>query len=168
MSFGVSLSAEYEDGFRLVEDESDQSPYDEGRNIFHAIVNGRAVPEHGRMVRFSATTATERRDIDWRPLWDVKDAQPIYSREMHRDWELDNTDDHVLTDSGPICDSHTFGFQYIDETGEPVREVQVFTCPVLTPSRYLFGAIRYWAAQRLRSFSRASGSPSPLSPRPSR
>lgn len=115
MAHGVTLEAQYADDFTLTEDAADVSPYDEGRNVFHAIVNFRPVSDHGPMVRWTAFTWANRYDVDWRGL--PPDARPVYFRDMERDscggeWV------------GPArVLRHVFGYEY-EENGQTVREVQ--------------------------------------------
>lgn len=118
MAYGALVEAEYEDGFVLTEDEADVSPYDEGRNVFHAILNARAEADHGRMVRWSLITPEKTYAVDWKELWAFDNPRPIYFRKMERDssggaW------------SGPArAISHHFGFQYNAPDGSNVQEVQ--------------------------------------------
>jgi hypothetical protein len=59
------LRATYEDGFVLIEDEHDESPYDEGRNVFHAIANARPVRRAWRLLEFALMLrAIARRRLD--------------------------------------------------------------------------------------------------------
>lgn len=119
MPYGVLVEAEYEDGFVLTEDEADQSPYDEDRNIFHAILTGGPVPEHGQMVRWSAITEKKTYTIDWKDLWQFDNPRPISYRHMRRVYAEDGS-----SDSGPLCDGHFFGYQYNDDYGRNVQDIQ--------------------------------------------
>lgn len=120
MSFGVLVQAEFEDGFVLTEDQSDQSLYEEGRNTFFDILHGLPEAEHGRMVRFSAITAKRTYSVDWRELWDVANPRPIYYREMERD--ADGATGEWL--GPPRALRHFFGSQYNDAFGRNVQKVQ--------------------------------------------
>jgi len=123
MAYGYYLQAEYESGFVLTEDELDHSPYDVGRNVFHAILNNR--PEdfgHGQMVRFSLLPFehnAKRYDIDWTQLKNVKNPRPIYYRQMSMTRNLSTGED-----TGPLCESHHFGYQYNDADGRNVQVVE--------------------------------------------
>lgn len=130
MAHGYLLEAEYESGYVLTETENDHSPYDAGRNVFHAILNARAEDTHGRLVRFSLIPESgtgKRLDVDWRMLHDADNPRPIYYRKMHKTDQL--TDDGGLLTEGPaVCDGHFFGFQFNDpETGENVQHIEEVT-----------------------------------------
>jgi len=117
MAYGYVLRAEYASGYVLLEDEQDASPYDPGRNVFHAIVNGRPTEAgHGPLVAFSLIGEDMRYDIDWTALPD--NARPIYYRSMQRTYAVDGS-----TDTGPVCLAHHFGYQYTDSDGRNVQEV---------------------------------------------
>jgi hypothetical protein len=120
MSYGVLVQAEYEDGFILTEDEADQSPYDEGRNIFHAILNGKPELEHGRMVRWSAITEKFTYSIDWKTVcWGKENPRPISYRKMERTRAVDGS-----SDTGPICVGHFFGYQWNNPDGSKEQDIQ--------------------------------------------
>lgn len=119
MPYGALVEAEFEDGFVLTEDEADVSPYDEGRNVFHAILNGRPCAAHGQMVRWSLVTNGKTYSIDWKELWQFENPRPIYYRNMTRDFDAGG---RPLTD--PICLAHFFGYQYNAEDGSNVQEIQ--------------------------------------------
>lgn len=117
MAYGWLLQAEYASGYVLTEDERDHSPYDPGRNTFHAIMNGRPVEAgHGDLVRLSLIGPQMRYDIDWRALPDT--ARPVYYRQMQRTRAVDGS-----TDTGPVCLAHHFGYQYTDAEGRNVQDV---------------------------------------------
>lgn len=120
MAHGVILEAEYEDGFVLTEDEADQSPYDEGKNVFNAILHGRPEAEHGRMVRWSAVTPKKTYSVDWRDLWATENPRPIYFRDMERDFDPSIGD----WTGPPRAKRHCFGYQYNAADGSNVQEVQ--------------------------------------------
>ena len=122
MSHGFRLQAEYETGFVLTEDESDRNPYSDIGNTFSAIINNLPTKAgHGRLVRFSIVPEDygDQYDIDWQIVGQLPAARPIYFRQMHRSFVLDGSND-----TGDVCDSHNFGYQYNDPiTGENVQEV---------------------------------------------
>jgi len=109
----MRLRATYEDGFVLIEDEHDESPYDEGRNVFHAIANARPCAEHGRLLEFALTAPGRSHVIDWTQV--PAGARPI--RERHMEMEQVGG---VLSD--PVVVQITFGYEY-DVDGTTVREV---------------------------------------------
>ena len=123
MAYGYYLEAEYESGFRLTESEINFNPYSTKGNTFTAMLDGSPTEAgHGQMVRFSLIPESgegNRYDIDWKPLWKVDDPRPIYYRKMQRSLVLDTGED-----SGPSCNAHFFGFQYLNEDGENVQEVE--------------------------------------------
>lgn len=106
MAHGYLLEAQYESGFVLKEDAQDHSPYDAGKNIFHAIKHGRPVDGHGQLVRFSAIGPAKRYDIDWTTV--PTDAIPLMEMELARDFhpELGWTSDPRAT--------HIFGYELPD------------------------------------------------------
>lgn len=114
--FPPYLEAQYESGFILREDEQDHSPYDSGRNIFHAILNKRPETAHGPMVRLALVTPKLTYTVDWTQLPD--NARPIRFKHMERDF----------VGSEPVGPPRiaeiNFGFQYIDENGDNVQEVK--------------------------------------------
>lgn len=118
MPLGVLLQAEYADGFVLTEDKDDASPYDEGRNIFHAILNGRPCDEHGVMVRWSVIASGQTYSVDWAELSLLDNPRPIYYREMERTWN-----EATGEDRGPVCTGHFFGYQYNALDGSNVQEL---------------------------------------------
>jgi hypothetical protein len=113
MTMSVHLRATYEDGFVLIEDELDQSPYDEGRNIFHAIRESRPCADHGALVEFALITPGQPFAVDWTKV--PKGALPVRERHM----EVSQVGD-VLGDA--VVVGITFGFEY-EVAGETVREV---------------------------------------------
>jgi hypothetical protein len=118
MAYGYYIEAEYSDGYVLSETSTDDvSPYDEGRNVFHAIVNFRPVAEHGSMVRWSLIPDGDheiRLDVDWRDI--PPGARPIYWREMRCSL--------VGRVAGPPeALQHHFGYQYPDKQGRCVKEI---------------------------------------------
>lgn len=126
MAYGYVIEAQFEDGFTLTEDETDQSPYDAGHNVFHAITNGRAEARHGPMVRFSLipTTGHYRYDIDWVMVRaTVDDPRPVYYRDMTRTMVV-GQDDEVQSDSGPTCEAHYFGYQFLDAYGANQKKIE--------------------------------------------
>ena len=125
--FGWFLVAEYESGYRLIEDEDDRSPYDPGKNVCHAIMQCRPQDHgHGRMVRFSLLPTTQRGvegyTLDWRPLWEKRDPGPIYYREMSKRLDMLGEVEYPTQ-----CVKHVFGFQYLDEAGHNVTVVEEIT-----------------------------------------
>lgn len=114
MAYGVLVHAVYEDGFELLEDEADQSPYDEGRNIFHAIVNSLPVPEHGPMVVWELITVKDTYTLDWAEICSsFINPRIIYFRNMNRDFNSETGE--PINDA--TCSGHVFGFQYNDADG---------------------------------------------------
>jgi hypothetical protein len=107
------LKATYEDGFVLQEDERDQSPYDEGRNIFHAIYNSRPCAEHGALVEFALIGPEQSHVIDWTKV--PNGAWPVRERHM----EMRQIGD-VLGE--PTVTQIVFGYQY-ERGSEVVREI---------------------------------------------
>jgi len=107
------LHATYEDGFVLLEDDSDVSPYDEGYNVFHAIANSRPCAEHGQLVEFALIGEDRSTIVDWTKV--PEGARPVRERHM----EMTQVGD-VLGD--PVVVGITFGYEY-DRDGEIVREV---------------------------------------------
>lgn len=116
MPFGWRLEAEYSSGYVLTEDEADHSPYDPGRNVFHAILNGRATAAgHGPLVRFSLIGLETRYDVDWTGL--PANARPVYFRDMRRAFAIEGGWQPAE------CVAHHFGVQYTDGEGRSVKEV---------------------------------------------
>lgn len=112
----TSCQAEYADGFVLDETEhSDISPYTGVNNILNDILQHRPEAEHGRMVRFSVFYQNRRYDIDWRSLPD--NARPIRFRDGWLKSYPDGT-----SESG--WSGMRFGYQYTDENGRNIQEVQ--------------------------------------------
>ena len=109
----IHLRATYEDGFVLVEDEHDLSPYDEGKNVLHAIRHFRPCAEHGKLVEFALITPEQTFAVDWTEV--PEGALPVRERHM----EMTQVGD-VLGD--PVVVGVTFGYEY-DVAGETVREV---------------------------------------------
>ena len=122
MSHGFRLQAEYSTGYTLTEDDNDRNPYSDVGNTFSAIINELPTKAgHGPMVRFSLLPEDygDRYDIDWKIVGALPNARPIYFRRMHRTFALDGSGD-----TGDVCDSHNFGYQYNDAiTGENIQEV---------------------------------------------
>lgn len=109
------LVAEYADGFVLSEDNADQSPYDPGRNIFHAVLHGRPVAEHGDLINLTLELPADAGDefpggfvIDWRSV--PAGSRPIRFRKMSL------TTVNGIT-QGAICSLVGFGWQWTDESG---------------------------------------------------
>lgn len=130
MAHGFWLQAEYESGYVITEDDVDHSPFDPGRNVFHAILNNRPTDHgHGRMTRFAMVPwdpEGKTFEINWVPLWEVDNPRPIYCRVMHKTDELAD-DGTVLTDTAAVCDMHKFGYQFNDADGKNVQEVVEIT-----------------------------------------
>jgi len=121
MAYGYLLEAEYESGYILTEDEKDHSPYDAGRNICHAIIEGRpSAAGHGRLVRFSLIPvhSGSRCDINWRNLWELDNPRPVYFRKMEHSYTPGEESKTA------ICNSHHFGYQYLNSDGENVQEIK--------------------------------------------
>jgi len=112
----TSCRAEYQDGFILDETElNDISPYNEGHNVFRAILDKSAEEEHGRMVKFTVFYNDNRYDFDWTLLPD--NARPIRFRHGA----------HYLGGDGEEYSEWTgmqIGFQYNDENGKNFQEVE--------------------------------------------
>lgn len=104
MAHGYRLEAEYQSGFVLKEDAQDHSPYDAGKNIFHAIRQHRPEAAHGPLVRFSAIGPAKRYDIDWTTV--PAGAEPLMEYQMERDFhpELGWTGD-------PRAAGYLFGYE---------------------------------------------------------
>jgi hypothetical protein len=109
----MSVRATYEDGFVLIEDERDESPYDEGRNVFHAIANSRPCAEHGQLVEFALITPDGTHVVDWATV--PEGARPVRERHM----QMEQVDGALGT---PTMVQMTFGYEY-DLDGGTVREV---------------------------------------------
>lgn len=115
MPLDVYLEAQYADGFILREDEQDHSPYNTGRNIFHAILNRKPELAHGAMVRYSLVTPAQTHSVDWANLPD--NARPIRFKHIERcsmggQWVEE-----------PRTVRIDFGYQYTDAEGANVQEV---------------------------------------------
>lgn len=112
----TSCQAEYADGFILDETElNDVSPYNSGQNVFRAILDKEAEPEHGAMVRFSVFYKDSRYDVDWTSL--PENARPIRFRNGFI----------TLAPGGVAAQGWSgvrFGYQYNDESGKNIQEVQ--------------------------------------------
>lgn len=112
----TSVQAEYEDGFVLDETEHDDiSPYTGQHNILNDIINRRPQQQHGRLVRFSCFYRNYRYDIDWTTLPD--NARPIRFRDGYS----------YITDTGETGSGWSgcrFGYQFTDDAGHNVQEVQ--------------------------------------------
>lgn len=109
------LEAEYESGFVLIEDERDHSPYDAGRNIFHAILNQRPEQAHGKLVRLSLVGTDHTYSIDWTQV--PASGRPIRVKHMEADLTLDGPSETRLT-------KIVFGYQYNDTDGKNVQVVE--------------------------------------------
>lgn len=117
LPFDTSCQAEYADGFILDETEhNDVSPFTGIHNILNDILEKRPEAEHGKMVRFSVFYHNARYDIDWRGL--PENARPIRFRD--RSFWMDDQGRTGVTD-WQAC---RFGFQYNDENGKNIQEVQ--------------------------------------------
>lgn len=115
-SLDSSVEAEYLDGFVLSETEQhDISLYEDGRNTFYDILEGRPANEHGPLQRFSVSWKDKRYDVDWRFLSD--DARPIRFRHGNR--QVDGVGGEVFWWSGV-----DFGYQHTGENGASVQEVR--------------------------------------------
>lgn len=117
MAFGALVEAEYTDGFVLTEDGADRSPYDEGRNTFHAIANGRPEADHGPMVRWSLITPAQTYSVAWTELVALE-AVPMYERDMERDFVPGEG-----WSGPPRCVRHRFGWRGEGPEG-PIETVQ--------------------------------------------
>jgi hypothetical protein len=121
MAYGFRLSAAYESGYVLTEDDNDHSPYDPGRNVFHAIINGRPSDAgHGQLVRWSLTAADGRTwSVEFTPLMWKLNARPVWAMQMERQLNIDGS---------PAGPSHVvgvlFGYQYTTADGRNVQEVK--------------------------------------------
>jgi hypothetical protein len=107
------LKATYQDGFVLLEDEHDQSPYDEDRNVFHAIAHSRPCAEHGELVEFALIMADRTHVVDWTSV--PEGARPVRERHM----QMQQIGD-VLGTATVV--QITFGYEH-DEDGTVVRDV---------------------------------------------
>lgn len=122
----TSVEAEYADGFILSETElDDRSIYipleivdgvPTGPNTLNDILEKRPEAEHGPMIRFSVYFKNLRYDINWTELPD--NARPIrfrnFTGDLHPDGSVTNKTINWLR----------FGYQYTDENGKNVQEVQ--------------------------------------------
>lgn len=113
----VYIEAEYADGYVLTEGENDVSPFDPGRNIFHAIVNRTAEPEHGKTVRFTLFVADHRVDIDCTKLPD----DTTFIREKHMERDADINTGQWLED--PRIVGIDFGYSFINDEGIETKEL---------------------------------------------
>lgn len=117
LPFDTSCQAEYSDGYILDETENDDiSPYDPIHNILRAILNKEPEAEHGKLVRFSVFYKDQRFDVDWRGLPD--NARPVRFRDGSRSLMSDGT---TQFNGWAGC---RFGYQYTNEQGRNVQEVQ--------------------------------------------
>jgi hypothetical protein len=103
------LQATYEDGYVLTEDETDHSPFDSNKNIFHAILNSRPCGIHGKMTRLVLVCDVNTFVIDWTLLPD--NARPIRFKNMSRRFL------GTMPIEEPQVNSTDFGFQYTSEDG---------------------------------------------------
>lgn len=112
----TSVEAKYKDGFILSETEqNDVSPYAPPFNTLNDILEKRPEAEHGRMVRFSVFFRNQRYDVDWTTLPD--NARPIRFRTGFNTLAADGSQT-----SGWV--SIQFGYQYRDENGKNIKEIQ--------------------------------------------
>ena len=109
----MHLRATYEDGFVLEDDAHDASPYDEGANIFHAILNGRPCAEHGNLVEFALISSEQTHVVDWTKV--PEGARPVRERHMQM-VQVGN----AL--GSPEVIAVTFGYEY-EHDGATVREI---------------------------------------------
>lgn len=125
-----SCEAEFEDGFVLSEtkhnDVSQFTPIEmvdgvpTGANIFSDILNKRAEPKHGKMVRFTVFYKNRCWDIDWRTL--PANARPIRFKDYERtDKELVNGN---IVEGEKRLLRMRFGYQYTDIRGKNQQIVQ--------------------------------------------
>ena len=113
-----SCQAEYADGFILDETElEDVSPYDTDHNVFHAILNKLPETEHGKMVRFTMFWKNNQYDVDFSDLPD--NARPIRYKKMEADFIGSVQTRREIMAVG-------FGYQYTDENGQNIQEVQEY------------------------------------------
>lgn len=111
-----SCEAEYSDGYIHSEtDFNDISPYDNTKNILNDILEKRPEAEHGDMVRFSVFYKDRRHDVHWPGL--PENARPIRWKRMEADQVGGEITEVRLVKVG-------FGYQYNDETGKNIQEVQ--------------------------------------------
>jgi hypothetical protein len=115
MAYGFYIQAEYESGYCHTEDEQDHSPFVRGKNILSDIIEKRPEAAHGKMVRFSLIGADARYDVDFRGL--PASARPIYYRDMKA--TIDEYGNQTTE-----CLKHYFGYQYNDEQGKNIKEIQ--------------------------------------------
>jgi hypothetical protein len=111
----MRLHATYEDGFVLLEDEADESPYDPGRNVFHAIASGRPCAEHGQLVAFALIGEDRSLTVDWTKV--PEGSRPVRERHMEMTQVGDVLGEAVLM-------GITFGYEY-DRDGVTVRAVSL-------------------------------------------
>lgn len=115
--FAPFLEAEYESGYVLREDVFDASPYDAGRNIFHAILHKRPEQFHGPMVELRLVFPDKTFTIDWRVV--PENARPIRFKRMANTW-VDGVE------QGKTMTGVDFGYQWRDENGRKQQEVMHF------------------------------------------
>lgn len=112
----TSCEAEYADGFILSETEcGDISPYTGVNNTLNDILEKRPEAEHGKLVRFSVFYKDMRYDVDWTGLPD--NARPIRFRDGYLIAHPDGSDERGWS-------AIRFGYQFTDENGKNVKEVQ--------------------------------------------
>ena len=118
MAYGFYLQATYASGYVLVEDAADRNPFGDG-NTFTAIRTHAATEAgHGDLTSLALVNAAtwESHTIDWSTLAGLTDLRPIYYRKMKRTRNMVTGED-----SGPMCNSHHFGYQYNDSAGSNVQ-----------------------------------------------
>jgi hypothetical protein len=111
-----SCEAEYQDGYIHSETQhNDVSPYTGVNNILNDILEKRPESEHGKLVRFSTFYQNNRYDVDWDGLPD--NARPVRWKRMEADSVGGVITEVRLMQVG-------FGYQYTDENGKNIQEVQ--------------------------------------------
>lgn len=115
-----SIEAQYADGYIHSETElDDTSPYlPDTANVLNDILEKRPEAEHGRLVRVSCFYLNRRYDIDFTELPD--NARPIRFKHMERDMTSDGSFVSEVRMTGI-----DFGYQYTDEEGKNIQQVEV-------------------------------------------
>lgn len=134
LPYDSSVQSEYKDGyihdetsfddispygpFVIVQKDEDGKEYQQtiDRNILNDIIEKRPEAEHGKMVRFSVFWQNNRLDVDWKGLPD--NARPIRFRDGFITKDM-TSGEEIKGWSGVRA-----GYQYNDENGKNVQEVQ--------------------------------------------
>lgn len=97
------FTAEYADGYVLIEDGSDVSAYVEGANQLSDVCNGRPCAEHGQLVKFCLVTSTHVHAVDWTVVPET--ARPVRLKRYEFTPGVDDEPRRVAI---------TFGYEYDD------------------------------------------------------